>query len=109
MANIKSQIKRIKQNETRRVRNQAVRSELRTRTKNALSDVATGAESATESLRSAVARIDKAAQKGVIHPNQAARRKSRLMRHYNDGPIETVTATKTVKKPKPKPTVNKKK
>jgi len=109
MANIKSQIKRIKQNETRRVRNQAVRSELRTRSKTALNDAVTGAESAVESLRSAVARIDKAAQKGVIHPNQAARRKSRLMRHFNAGPVESVVVVKTVKKAKPKPTVNAKK
>jgi small subunit ribosomal protein S20 len=96
MANIKSQIKRIKQNEVRRERNKAVRSELRTRTKNALSDVATGAEDAAESLRTAVARIDKAAQKGVIHPNQAARRKSRLMRHANAGDV-AVPTTKTTK------------
>lgn len=85
MANIKSQIKRIKQNEVRRERNKAVRSELRTRTKSALAEIAQGTEGSEESLRSAVARIDKAAQKGVIHPNQAARRKSRLMRHANKG------------------------
>jgi small subunit ribosomal protein S20 len=85
MANIKSQIKRIKQNEVRRERNKAVRSELRTRTKTALTEISAGAESAGETLRSAIARIDKAAQKGVIHPNQAARRKSRLMRHANAG------------------------
>jgi small subunit ribosomal protein S20 len=84
MANIKSQIKRIKQNEVRRERNKGVRSELRTRTKNALVAAEAGAENAAESLRAAVARIDKAAQKGVIHPNQAARRKSRLMRHSNE-------------------------
>jgi small subunit ribosomal protein S20 len=100
MANIKSQIKRIKQNEVRRERNKAVRSELRTRTKNALADAATGAESAAESLRAAVARIDKAAQKGVIHPNQASRRKSRLMRHANAGIVEVVAVKTTAKKKK---------
>jgi small subunit ribosomal protein S20 len=84
MANIKSQIKRIKQNEVRRERNKSVRSELRTRSKNALAAAEAGAEDATASLRTAVARIDKAAQKGVIHPNQASRRKSRLMRHANE-------------------------
>jgi len=84
MANIKSQIKRIKQNEVRRERNKAVRSELRTRTKNALVAAESGAEGAEERLRAAVQRIDKAAAKGVIHPNQAARRKSRLMRHVNE-------------------------
>jgi small subunit ribosomal protein S20 len=93
MANIKSQIKRIKQNEVRRERNKSVRSELRTRTKTALSEISSGAESAAETLRSAIARIDKAAQKGVIHPNQAARRKSRLMRHANAGATSEV-ATK---------------
>ena len=94
MANIKSQIKRIKQNEVRRERNKAVRSELRTRTKSALTEIAQGAESASETLRSAVARIDKAAQKGVIHPNQAARRKSRLMRHANAGATPEPSAKK---------------
>lgn len=83
MANIKSQIKRIKQNEVRRERNRAVRSEIRTRTKSALTALETGAETSAESLKAAIRRIDKAAAKGVIHPNQAARRKSRLMRHSN--------------------------
>ncbi len=102
MANIKSQIKRIKQNEVRRERNKAVRSELRTRTKNALTEAAAGAESAAESLRAAVARIDKAAQKGVIHPNQAARRKSCLMRHVNAGDADAPATTKATKAAKKK-------
>lgn len=78
MANIKSQIKRNRQNEKRRVRNKTVRSELRTRTKSAVSAAETGAENAAEAERLAYKRIDKAAQKGVIHKNAAARRKSRL-------------------------------
>lgn len=73
MANIKSQIKRIGQNERRRERNKAVRSELKTRVKNAL----TTEDEA--SVRLALKRLDKAASQGVIHKNQAARRKSRLM------------------------------
>jgi len=81
MANIKSQIKRIKQNEVRHERNKSVRSELRTRTKGALAAIDSVAEDAESKLKAAVKRIDKAAAKGVIHPNQAARRKSRLMRH----------------------------
>ena len=81
MANIKSQIKRNKQNEVRRVRNKAVKSELRTRTKNAIA--AAGTENEVEALRLAVKRIDKAAQKGVIHKNQAANRKSGLMRRIS--------------------------
>ncbi len=87
MANIKSQIKRIKQNEVRRERNKAVRSELRTRTKSALVAVGTSAEDAEAKVQAAVRRIDKAAAKGVIHANQAARRKSRLMRHAHDAAV----------------------
>ncbi len=77
MANIKSQIKRNRQNEAARERNRAVRSELKTRTKAA--EQATG-EERDELVRLAVKRIDQAAAKGVLHKNTAARRKSRLMR-----------------------------
>ncbi len=80
MANIKSQIKRNRQNEQRRLRNKSVRSELRTRTKRAVGAVEAGEENATELLQAAVRRIDTAAARGVIHKNQAANRKSRLMR-----------------------------
>ena len=80
MANIKSQIKRNKQNEQRRVRNKAVRSELKTRTKAATIAAENGAEDADELARLAIKRIDKAAAKGIIHKNQAARRKSRLVK-----------------------------
>ena len=80
MANIRSQIKRNRQNEKRRLRNKAVRSELRTRTKRAVTEAEAGAETSAEALRLAIKRIDKAAAKGVIHKNQAANRKSRLMR-----------------------------
>jgi small subunit ribosomal protein S20 len=92
MANIKSQIKRIKQNEVRRERNKAVRSELRTRTKTALNAIDQGSEQAADVLRAAIRRIDKAAASGVIHPNQAARRKSRLMRHANSQDEAATTA-----------------
>lgn len=78
MANIKSQQKRILTNAKRAERNKAVRSELRTRVKSALGTV--GTEGNAEAVRQAVKRLDKAAAKGVIHPNQAARRKSRLLR-----------------------------
>ena len=83
MANIKSQIKRNLQNERRRLRNKAVRSELRTRTRSAVSAGESGADNAVEALRLAVKRLDQAASKGVIHKNTAARRKSRLMRRIN--------------------------
>ena len=80
MANIKSQIKRNRQNERRRVRNQAVRSELKTRVKAAARAVDSGAEDAAEAVRLAQKRLGKAGAKGRIHKNQAARRTSRLMK-----------------------------
>ncbi len=79
MANIKSQIKRNKQNLVRNERNKAVRSELKTRTKAAVVAAEGGAEDAEAKLRLAIKRIDEAAAKGVIHKNAAARRKSRLV------------------------------
>ena len=85
MANIKSQIKRNRQNERRRLRNKSVRSEIRTRSKSAVVAAEAGAEDSEEALRVAVARIDRAAAKGVIHKNQAANRKSRLMRRVAAG------------------------
>ncbi len=88
MANIPSQIKRNRQNEKRRVRNKAVRSELRTRTKRAVAAAEIGAEDAQPELTSAIKRIDKAVAKGVIHKNQGANRKSRLMRQVNAAQAE---------------------
>jgi len=81
MANIKSQKKRILTNAKAAARNKAIKSELRTRSKNALT--AAGTETSEEQLRIAVKRIDMAAAKGIIHQNQAARRKSRLMKKLN--------------------------
>lgn len=80
MANIKSQIKRNRQNVKRRARNRTVRSEMRTRIKHAVNAVESGADDVDEKLRLAVKKIDSAAAKGVIHANEASRRKSRLMR-----------------------------
>jgi small subunit ribosomal protein S20 len=80
VANIKSQIKRNRQTIKRQARNKAVRSELRTRTKKAHSAIEGGAENTDDAVRLAIKRIDKAAAKGVIHKNQAANRKSRLMK-----------------------------
>lgn len=80
MANIKSQIKRNRQNEGRRLRNKAVKSELKTRIKRADQAAATGADDATDRLARAVKALDKAAAKGIIHKNQAANRKSKLMK-----------------------------
>ena len=78
MANIKSQIKRNKQNEVRRLRNKAAKSEIKTRVKSAVAAAEAGAENAQDAAKLAVKRLDKAATKGIIHKNQAARRKSRL-------------------------------
>jgi small subunit ribosomal protein S20 len=79
VANIKSQIKRNKQNLVRHERNKAVRSELKSRARSAVVAAEAGADDADERLRLAIKRIDTAAAKGVIHRNAAARRKSRLM------------------------------
>ena len=80
MANIRSQIKRNRQTTKRQARNKSVRSELRTRTKRAITAIETDADTSPEALRLAIKRIDKAASKGVIHKNQAANRKSSLMK-----------------------------
>ena len=85
MANIRSQIKRNRQNERRRQRNKSVRSEIRTRTKTAFNALGAGSDDAGDAVRAAVRRIDKAAAQGVIHENQAANRKSRLMRRAAAG------------------------
>lgn len=80
MANIKSQKKRILTNERRRLRNKAVRSELKTRIKVAHGEIAAGSEDAAEAVTLAQKRLAKAGSRGTIHKNQAARRTSRLMR-----------------------------
>jgi len=80
MANIKSQIKRNRTNEARRLRNKAARSEIKTRVKVAVAAAGDAPEQAADALRTAIKRIDKAAAKGIIHKNQAANRKSKLMR-----------------------------
>ncbi|QQM43394.1 30S ribosomal protein S20 [Streptomyces liliifuscus] len=79
MANIKSQIKRIKTNEKARLRNKAVKSSLKTAIRKAREAAAAGdVEKATEAAREASRKLDKAVSKGVIHKNQAANKKSAL-------------------------------
>ena len=79
MANIKSQIKRNKQNEKARLRNKAVKSELKTSVRKFREAADTGdVEAATLAMRAASVKLDKAASKGVIHKNQAANRKSAI-------------------------------
>jgi small subunit ribosomal protein S20 len=80
LANIKSAIKRNKQNEKRRIRNRVYRGRARTFVKKALTGIEEGnLEEARAAAQDAISALDKAAQKGVIHKNNAARRKSRLM------------------------------
>jgi small subunit ribosomal protein S20 len=83
VANIKSQIKRNRQNQKRHDRNKAVRSELKTRVKRAVTAAEQGDEKAADIAKSTVKRLDKAASKGIIHKNAAARRKSRLQKRIN--------------------------
>ena len=79
MANIKSQIKRNRTNEKARLRNKAVKSELRTLVRQFREAAVAGDKDATEAaLRKATRGLDKAASKGVIHKNQAANRKSSI-------------------------------
>ncbi len=79
MANIKSQIKRIRTNEEARLRNKAVKSELRTYVRRVREAVAGGDKAAaSEALATASRKLDKAVTKGVIHRNQAANKKSAL-------------------------------
>ena len=77
MANTKSAIKRIRQNERRRLRNRAVRSQVRTAVK--VAPAIEGPEQRT-TIEEAIRSLDKAVTKGVIHPNTAARKKSGLAR-----------------------------
>ena len=79
MANIKSQLKRIKTNEKARLRNKAVKSELRTHVRRVREAVAGGdKDAASVALATASRKLDKAVSKGVIHQNQAANKKSAL-------------------------------
>jgi len=78
VANIKSQKKRNLTNAKRAERNKAARSELKTRIKTAVR--AAGTEDADATLQVAQRRLDQSAAKGIIHKNQAARRKSRMMK-----------------------------
>ena len=79
MANIKSQMKRIKTNEKARLRNKAIKSELKTYVRRVREAIAAAdKEKATTALAAASRKLDKAVSKGVIHANQAANRKSAL-------------------------------
>ncbi|MBY6349696.1 30S ribosomal protein S20 [Rhodococcoides corynebacterioides] len=84
MANIKSQVKRIATNERQRLRNQSVKSSLRTAVRSFREAAAAGDKDKAETLLQATSRqLDKAASKGVIHKNQAANKKSALSLAFN--------------------------
>jgi small subunit ribosomal protein S20 len=83
VANIKSQIKRNKQNEKRRLRNKSVKSSLKTAIRKFNVAAQSGdAEAAATLLRDASRKLDQAASKGVIHKNQAANRKSAIAKRH---------------------------
>ncbi|HEY1616215.1 MAG TPA: 30S ribosomal protein S20 [Streptosporangiaceae bacterium] len=85
MANIKSQIKRNKQNEKARQRNKAVKSELKTAVRKFREAADAGnAEQATAAMRVAATKLDKAVSKGVIHKKQAANRKSAIAQRAHE-------------------------
>ncbi|HEY3505350.1 MAG TPA: 30S ribosomal protein S20 [Actinocatenispora sp.] len=84
MANIKSQIKRNRQNEKRRLRNKAVKSSLKTAVRSFREAATAGdAEKAGAALRDASRKLDKAVSKGIIHKNQAANRKSAIAKQLH--------------------------
>ena len=83
MANTRSAIKRIRSNERKRVRNRTVRSHARTAVTTARSEVESGGKQAEAKVLEAVRQLDRAAEKGILHKNNAARRKSRLMKHLH--------------------------
>lgn len=95
MANIKSQIKRNRQNDKRRLRNRVYRGQTRTIVKDARTAIENGdAEVSKKSILQAISALDKGAEKGVLHKNNAARRKSRLMKLFNR--MEPVARTEPV-------------
>src|SRR5579872_3634047 len=97
MANTKSALKRIKTSEKRRQRNQSVRSATRTYVKKARAAIGETAADAQPAIIAAVSALDRAARNGVIHPNNAARRKSRLMKAFNAAqPAAATEAPETV-------------
>jgi len=88
LANTKSALKRIRSNARKRVRNRMVLSRTRTAVKAAREAIESG-ETSSEAIRRAISQLDRAAAKGVIHPNNAARRKSRLMKRLNAALAQT--------------------
>ena len=80
MPNIKSAIKRVRTNETKNAQNSHVRSTMRSAVKKADQAVLNNEENAGDTVKAAIKQVEKAASKGLIHKNTAARKKSRLMK-----------------------------
>jgi small subunit ribosomal protein S20 len=86
LANTKSAIKMIRVSNHRRLRNQSARAAIKTKVKRANTLIASKTGDAPESVVDAISALDNAAARGILHPNNAARRKSRLMRKLNKMP-----------------------
>jgi len=98
VANIKSQIKRNRQNDKKRLRNRVYRGEARIAVKTARTTIDEGAPESKAALMEAISALDKAAEQGVIHKNNAGRRKSRLVKAFAKmEPIKVETAPVIVK------------
>jgi small subunit ribosomal protein S20 len=82
VANIKSQIKRNRQNDKKRLRNRVYRGEARIAVRTARTNIDEGTPESKAALMQAISNLDRAAEHGVIHKNNAARRKSRLMKAF---------------------------
>ena len=103
MAHSKSALKRWRQSIERRDRNRSIKSRTRTLITKALAAIQDDATTAEESLRAAISALDKAAQKGVIHDNAAARGKSRLLKRYNLAIASGIAAAASAPAPEEKP------
>ena len=92
MANTKSAQKQVRVAQRRRLRNKSVRSQTKTMVKKAEELIFSGqTQQAEGEVIAAISSLDRAAEKGIIHPNNAARRKSRLMKKLNQSKAETTT------------------
>jgi small subunit ribosomal protein S20 len=81
--NLRSSFKRVRVSAKKAARNRPIRTATRTLVVRAEAAVADQAENSVDAVQRALSQLDRAASKGVIHPNNAARRKSRLMRKFN--------------------------
>lgn len=97
----RSAAKAHRQSIRRRLRNRAVKSETKTAVKRAVQSIAAGhLEAAREEVRRAISALDRAVRKGVLHPNNAGRRKSRLLLRYNAAVAALQVAASAPDKPK---------